>query len=185
MSVVNPEIIKMIQSHRLENMKMKKDVFGETYISDLRLDSAGIVAQQSGAHFESIVLDILKYCNKDNRYHISARPKFKCHFELNRESDYGIMCGPDWKTSIHIECKQLGNVESHFDKLSHCFMNVVLGCYGKYFWLVYDYNREIGNKFKIEKLIIRSAELKKQVAKKGITFETILVDDLPSYLEQI
>jgi hypothetical protein len=185
MSVVNSEIIKMIQSHRLENMKVKNNVFGETYISDLRPDSAGMVAQQSGAHFESIVLDILNYCNKNNRYHISARPKFKCHFELNRESDYGIMYGPDWKTSIHIECKQLGNVESHFDKLSHCFMNVISGCYGKHFWLVYDYNREMGNLNKIEKLIVRAKKLKEQVALQGITFETILVDNLPEYLMRI
>ena len=181
MSAVNPEIVKMIEPDRISDMSSHIDVYGEAFISDLR-PSAGGSAQKSGALFEGVVYDIMSKCNINTKYQITKKPKFECHYGLNREGDFEIQSS---ERQIHIECKQLGNVESHFDKLSHCFMNVVSGCYGNHFWLVYDYNREIGNKSKIETLVSRAEDLKRQVALQGITFETILVDDLPSYLNKI
>ena len=59
---------------------------------------------------------------------------------------------------IYIECKQLGDLQSHFDKLCFNLLNFMYGCYCSEFWLVYDYNRELVNrkqchKDKIESLI--------------------------------
>ena len=181
MSAVNSEIVKMISLERKSEMSSHIDIYGKPYISDLR-PSAGGSAQKSGALFEGVTYDVMSECNINTKYQITKKPKFKCHYGLPREGDFEIHCP---ERQIHIECKQLGNVESHFDKLSHCFMNVVSGCYGKHFWLVYDYNREIGNIFKIQTLVNRAEELKQQVALQGITFETILIDDLPLYLSKI
>ena len=179
MSLVSPDIIKMINPRTLEKLKPITTVFQETVFSDLR--SAGDCAQESGAHFESITYDILSSCNT-GRYYITKEPRFNCHFDLPRKGDFQLS---NASRNIHIECKQLGNAESHFDKLSHCLLNLIARCYGNEFWLVYDYNREIGNKNKIHKLITRCQEVKKQVALQGITFECILIDDLPSHLQKI
>ena len=174
------DIIKMISPSTIRESDIGMNLDGELYIRDLR--SAGDVAQQSGARFESITLDILKYCN-NGRYNITKRPYYENHWKLdNREGDFLISSG---KREIHIECKQLGNAESHYDKLSHCLMNLIMGCYGKEYWLVYDYNREMKNKIKIQKLITRCQEVKGQVAIQGTTFECVHIDDLPNHLEQV
>jgi len=173
------DIIKMISPSTIGDSDIGMNLFGQQYIRDLR--SAGENAQQSGARFESITFDILKYCN-NGRYRITREPYFNCHFDLNRKGDFQIVSA---KRTIHIECKQLGNAESHFDKLSHCLLNLIAGCYGNEFWLVYDYNREMGNKNKIHKLITRCKKIKEQVALQGITFECIHIDDLPKQLGQV
>jgi len=181
MSVVNPEIVEMISLATKSEMSSHFDVYGNPFISDLR-PSAGGSAQKSGALFEAVTCDVMNKCNINKKYEITKKPKFKCHFGLPREGDFQIQSS---ERQIHIECKQLGDAQSHFDKLSHCLMNVVSSCYGNHFWLVYDYNREIGNKSKIEALVSRTEKLKQQVALQGITFETILIDDLPLYLNKI
>ena len=178
---VSPELIKMLNPDKLGNIVFHNTLFNDEKIcTDLRC--AGDVAHESGARFESMTLDVLKYCNNPVRYSIHKRPKFYCHFGLSRQGDFLIT---NDKRYIHIECKQLGDVDSHFDKLSHCLLNVENGCYGKEFWLVYSYDRVKGNKNKIRHLKRRCIEIKKQVAIQGITFELILIDELPQYLAKV
>ena len=163
-----------------EQVIVNRDLFGNNFISDLR-HSAGGSAAKSGKLFENVVYSIL---TEHPAYQIGKKPKFNWHFGLNREGDFEIIMS---NRKIHLECKQLGNVESHFDKLSHCLLNVISGCYGKEFWLVYDYNGQLSGaaKHKIELLISRCKEIKKQVALQGITFELILIDDLPAIMKTL
>jgi hypothetical protein len=53
---------------------------------------------------------------------------------------------------------------------------------GNYVWLVYDYNRDIGNKTKIEALVNRCKELKNQLQSQNIIFELIDIYDIYKYL---
>ena len=175
------DIIKMINSSIMNSNNIGTDLYGDKFIKDLR--SAGDVAQESGARFESITFDILNFCNKNGRYHITKKPYYKNHWGLdNREGDFLISSA---KREIHVECKQLGNAESHYDKLSHCILNLITGCYGKEYWLIYDYNREMKNKTKIQKLIDRCQAVKEQVSTQGIIFECVHIDDLPKHLDQV
>ena len=159
-----------------KDLDIQNNLFGEQFITDLR-PVAGKSAAKSGQMFEEIVYSKIV----GNGRIINKQPKFKCHFGLDRRGDFEIVM-PDRK--IHVECKQLGNVESHFDKLSHVFMNLVSGCYGDEMWLVYDYNGQISPRGKkhIFALIERCEKLKKQVALQGITFELVLIDDLSEKL---
>ena len=161
-----------------KELDVKNDLFGGQFITNLT-PSAGKSAAKSGKLFEDITYSKLI---GDGRI-IKKRPKFKCHFGLDRKGDFEIVAAD---RTVHVECKQLGNVESHFDKLSHVFMNLVSGCYCKEMWLVYDYNGDVSSSGhrKIESLIKRSAELKKQVALQGITFELVLIDDLAEKMKE-
>ena len=173
-------ILKMIRTSTMDSNNVGIDLYGKEFIKDTRC--AGDVAQESGARFESITLDILNYCNK-KKYNITKRSIYTNHYKIgNRQGDFHISSG---ERKIHIECKQLGNVESHFDKVSHCLMNLIMGCYGKEYWLIYDYNREMKNKTKIQKLIDRCQAVKEQVSTQGIIFECVHIDDLPTHLEQV
>ena len=160
-------------------LDVRNDLFGDQFVSDLR-PVAGKSAVKSGRAFEDIVESILYGKSRI----VTKRPKFKCHFGLPREGDFEIVSDKD--RIIHIECKQLGNVESHFDKLSHVMLNLVAGCYGKEMWLVYDYNANVGPRGHrhIEALVKRCVELKKQVALQGITFELVLIDDLEEKMKE-
>jgi len=131
------------------------------------------MAQQSGALFENQVLDKLS----NYKIEIVSQPDFYCHFDLPRKGDFLIFKGDK---KIHVECKQLGNVQSHFDKLSHCLFNLCNGCYGKDFWLIYDYAKDSGRSAlkKINHLITTCEKIKKQVLVQGINFELIHLDDL-------
>jgi hypothetical protein len=159
-------------------LDVRNDLFGDQFVSDLR-PVAGKSAAKSGRAFEDIVESILYGKSRI----ITKRPKFKCHFGLPREGDFEIVSA---ERQIHIECKQLGNIESHFDKLSHVMLNLVAGCYGKEMWLVYDYNANVGPRGHrhIEALVKRCVELKKQVALQGITFELVLIDDLEEKMKE-
>ena len=173
------DIIKMIHPSLIKNDNIGLDVFGNRIVRDLR--SAGDNAQESGARFENQTIDVINFCNKGT-FQLQRTPKHRCHFGLKRKGDFEIVSA---KRCIHIECKQLGDVQSHLDKISHCHMNVINGCYGNEFWLIYDFNREKQNRTKINAMINESQRIKKQVALQGITFESILIDDLPKYLNQI
>ena len=161
-------------------LDVRLDLFGDEYVSDLR-PVAGGSAAKSGRLFENIVVEILRGEGR----HITKRPKFQCHFGLSRQGDFEIKSTTNDRI-VHVECKQLGDAESHFDKLSHVMLNLVYGCYGEEMWLVYDYNGDVGPSGyrKIELLIKRSVELKKQVALQGITFELVLIDNLVERMKE-
>lgn len=165
-----------------------RNLWGETVVTDLR-PSAGKSAQKSGKTFEDVVEYIVLskksiFENLGKKLTLTKNPKFKCHFGLNRQGDFRLNVN---EYDIHIEAKQLGNVESHFDKLSHCLLNAIQGCYGNHFWLIYDYNKNCTKsaKTKINSLYNRCEEVKKQLALQGITFELIHIDDLNGYLTKL
>ena len=169
----------------LNKVEVKTDLWGNQFVTDLR-PCAGKSAADSGYLFERVVLSQLKrHPSHLHLYGVNSKPKYKCHFGLdNREGDFALNTSD---RKIHIECKQLGDCGSHFDKLSHVFMNLISGCYGKHFWLVYDYNSGIepSGKKKIDHLIKRSEDIKKQVALQGITFELVLIDNLKEMLNSL
>ena len=157
-----------------DKVRVQNTLWGEDIVMDWR-PHAGESAAESGKLFENITHDILK--SNPNIRGITKKPKFKCHFGLPREGDFELL----YKDNIvHVECKQLGNAESHFDKLSHVLMNLIQGCYGKHFWLLYDYNKEAPRATwkKIAKLEKRCQNIKEQVALQGITFEYLTLDRL-------
>ena len=158
------------------NLDIRNDLFGEQFVQDLR-PCAGRSATKSGKALE----DLTEHKIRDNSIEYNSKPPYKCHFGLDRIGDFEIVV-PDRR--IHIECKQLGDAESHFDKLSHCLMNLICGCYGKDFWLVYDYNASLSRsgKVKIKSLVNRCKQIKTQVALQGITFELVLMDNLTEML---
>ena len=158
------------------NLDDRNDLFGNQFVVDLR-PVAGRAANLSGKALE----DLTEHKIRENNIEYTPKPTFHCHFGLSREGDFEIVV-PNRK--IHIECKQLGNAESHFDKLSHCLFNLISGCYGKDFWLVYDYNANLtkGGKVKIKSLVNRCKEIQTQVALQGITFELVLIDNLTEML---
>jgi hypothetical protein len=155
------------------------NLYGDKYIKDLR--SAGEVAQEAGKRFENITKAILIEENV-GRYNIIPQPPYICHYGLKRKLDFGLESEEKF---IFVECKQLGDVQSHLDKISRHYLDVIQGCYGKYFWIVYDFNREKQNRTKIDKFILESKRIKEHVALQGITFECILIDELPNYLKGI
>lgn len=155
-------------------VKTQTDIFGNEFIADYR-PIAGESAAKSGKLFENITEEILK--NNSDIRGISKRPTFYCHFGLPRVGDFECI---HKDKVVSVECKQLGDAESHFDKLSHVFMNLVSGCYGKNFWLVYDYNLNAkpNTLKKIDVLEKRCQEIKEQVALQGITFEYLTLGRL-------
>ncbi len=144
-------------------MKIVNTLFDGEMIVDRR--SAGMMAQKAGALFE----DQVRFELEDYNIDITPQPHFHCHFGLPRRGDFLINTGDK---EIHIECKQLGNVQSHYDKLSHCLYNLHTGCYGKNFWLIYDYAKDgtYGALKKIHKLVERCKEIKQQVSVQCINF---------------
>ena len=184
--LVSKEIVEIIKDEfELETFSSLFD--NEPHCHDLRDNSAGKNAQKSGERFENIFECVLKYMRANDNCAIEWRknPKYNCHFGLPRVGDFLLYSN---NRQVHIECKQLGNSESHFDKLSHCFLNVINGnIEQKEFWLVYDFNRggTEGTYNKISHLVNRCKEIKKQVALQGITFELILIDDLPEHVRNI
>ena len=161
-------------------MRTATTIFGEELVIDRR--SAGASAQKNGALFENYTFNELSNYN----IAIEKRPKFYCHYGLPRNGDFLVLTNDNnGDVKIHIECKQLGDVQSHFDKLSHCFMNLISGCYGYHFWLVYDFAKDSGNGpyKKMAKLKVEAARIKKLVALQGINFELIHIEDLPEVMK--
>lgn len=152
--------------------EVKNDLWGNKVILDYR-PVAGGSACKSGKLFEDVVANTFHKAELT----FDKKPKFKCIYDLPRQGDFLVNIN---ENVIHIECKQLGNAESHFDKLSHCFLNMLHGCYGKNFWLVYDYNRQ-GKKNTIKKIdcLRKTAEtFKKQARLAGISFELVDIKEL-------
>ena len=52
------------------------------------------------SYFENVVYRVL---TEHTAYQIGKKPKFNCHFGLNREGDFEIIMS---NRKIHLECKQ-------------------------------------------------------------------------------
>ena len=169
---------KLINKYR-DQVEVVNTLWGDDYIPDYR-PVAGKSAAYSGQLFEDMTFDVLK--SNKNILGITKKPKFKCHYGISREGDYEVLYKDlyDKELVVHIECKQLGDCESHFDKVSHVLYNLENDCYGKNFWLVYDYNRSgsLTTLNKIRCLEERCAQVKAKVAAAGIVFEYLTLDRL-------
>ena len=156
----------------LLNYEVKNDLWGNDVVLDHR-PVAGGSASKSGKLFEDIVARKFHQSNLI----FEKSPSFKCHFGMRRKGDFLININDN---VIHVECKQLGNAESHFDKISHCFLNMLQGCYGSHFWLIYDYNRDgkPNTLRKIKHLREESDRIQKQSRLSGISFELVDINDL-------
>lgn len=152
--------------------EVKNDLWGNDVVTDYR-PTAGGSASKSGRQFEEVVA---------RRFHKSGlmfekSPNFRCVYGLDRKGDFLININ---ENIIHVECKQLGNAESHFDKVSHCILNMLQNCYGKHFWLVYDYNRQgkPNTLKKIKHLKDTCEKIEIQARLSGISFELVDINDL-------
>ena len=186
------DILDYLSEETKSKLDTKFDMFGNTVVKDFRPNSCQMNAIESGQLFEDVTEDVLRGVNDryDLNIGIQKKPKFKCHYGLDRKGDFAFTVPTqnalEILRKIHIECKQLGNAESHFDKLDHCLMNLINRKYGDFFWLVYDYDREgkPNTLRKINLLVERCRQIKEQVAIQGISFELVLIDDLPEMVKR-
>ena len=189
---MNQDILEYLSEETKSKLDTKFDMFGNTVVKDFRPNSCQMNAIESGQLFEDVTEDVLRGVNDryDLNIGIQKKPKFKCHYGLDRKGDFAFTVPTqnalEILRKIHIECKQLGNAESHFDKLDHCLMNLINRKYGDFFWLVYDYDREgkPNTLRKINLLVERCRQIKEQVAIQGISFELVLIDDLPEMVKR-
>ena len=189
---MNQDILDYLSEETKSKLDTKFDMFGGTVVKDFRPNSCQMNAIESGQLFEDVTEDVLRSVNDryDLNIGIQKKPKFKCHYGLDRKGDFAFTVPTqnalEILRKIHIECKQLGNAESHFDKLDHCLMNLINRKYGDFFWLVYDYDREgkPNTLRKINLLVERCRQIKEQVAIQGISFELVLIDDLPEMVKR-
>ena len=189
---MNQDILEYLSEETKSKLDTKFDMFGNTVVKDFRPNSCQMNAIESGQLFEDVTEDVLRGVNDryDLNIGIQKKPKFKCHYGLDRKGDFAFTVPTQNALKIlrkiHIECKQLGNAESHFDKLDHCLMNLINRKYGDFFWLVYDYDREgkPNTLRKINLLVERCRQIKEQVAIQGISFELVLIDDLPEMVKR-
>ena len=189
---MNQDILDYLSEETKSKLDTKFDMFGNTVVKDFRPNSCQMNAIESGQLFEDVTEDVLRGVNDryDLNIGIQKKPKFKCHYGLDRKGDFAFTVPTqnalEILRKIHIECKQLGNAESHFDKLDHCLMNLINRKYGDFFWLVYDYDREgkPNTLRKINLLVERCRQIKEQVAIQGISFELVLIDDLPEMVKR-
>ena len=189
---MNQDILDYLSEETKSKLDTKFDMFGNTVVKDFRPNSCQMNAIESGQLFEDVTEDVLRGVNDryDLNIGIQKKPKFKCHYGLDRKGDFAFTVPTqnalEILRKIHIECKQLGNAESHFDKLDHCWMNLINRKYGDFFWLVYDYDREgkPNTLRKINLLVERCRQIKEQVAIQGISFELVLIDDLPEMVKR-
>ena len=189
---MNQDILEYLSEETKSKLDTKFDMFGNTVVKDFRPNSCQMNAIESGQLFEDVTEDVLRGVNDryDLNIGIQKKPKFKCHYGLDRKGDFAFTVPTqnalEILRKIHIECKQLGNAESHFDKLDHCLMNLINRKYGDFFWLVYDYDREgkPNTLRKINLLVESCRQIKEQVAIQGISFELVLIDDLPEMVKR-
>ena len=176
-----------------KDLKVVSTLWGEEIIS-LRDDRiAGQVAKEEGDKFENYVEELLIE-NLVDSYGVINQPLYTNYygmsglrkdFKLIPKSDLFCEIKDDLK-SYMIEAKQLGLVSNNVQKLDYEWNNLRAGCYGKEFWIVYDFYR--GNKnaqrwfSHIDANVI--PDLKKEVAEKGINFRWIDINDFIKCLKE-
>lgn len=166
----------------MSDCKEAWNLFSEQWeFADARISSCGGNATKNGKILERIT----EYNVQLAGVHTKQQPKHTDWFgNDNRRGDLQLYLSTG--TSIHVECKQLGDVGSHFDKLSHYYLNLMNGCFGSHSWLVYDYDREccLTSKVKISKLIQKAEEVSSNMRPQGIHHELVLIDDLNEMLKK-
>ena len=143
---------------------------------------AGGVAHHAGNEFEKYIETILEE-NLPNTYDLEKQPTYVNHYGLGgKRKDYklipksNLLFSNENNVNLNtymIEAKQLGDC-TIVQKLDYEWNNLRAGCYGNNFWLVYDYERYNKSAIKwVGAITEYCLKMKKEVAKKGITFEWI------------
>jgi hypothetical protein len=148
--------------------------------------SAGKKAQESGAILENIVFKVL------NRFKFEYESYFDMTIfkQFPYEDLYKNKSLIDFlveivekKTNktilIMIEVKQLGGVQSHFQKLEWFFNHAERFCLGKYPLMIYDYNKKVKSACKkINSLNFRIENVKKTCKINNINVEIIYLNNI-------
>tara|TARA_B100001093_G_C26472448_1_gene861233 strand:- start:43 stop:609 length:567 start_codon:yes stop_codon:yes gene_type:complete len=166
----------------LDELEWNYDLFGNPVVTSFRgKKSAGRSAAETGALFESAVSEVIHNAGLP----FEKKPKYTdyCNME-EREGDFKVFCKNG--AYIWIEAKQLGNCESHTQKLAYIWLNSFEGAYGSHFILVYDYDISSKNSQK------HLSKLQRYVDEKwiphnraaGRTVDFVYIGDLEEYLEK-
>ena len=132
-----------------KNVKVVSTIYGEEIISMRDKKVAGHVAIEEGNKFEDYVEELLLE-NLTSSYGIINQPLYtnwfgmpKLHkdFKLIPKSNF-LKGNEDSRKTYMLEAKQLGLVVNNIQKIEYEWANLRHGCYGKDFWLIYDFYRD-------------------------------------------
>lgn len=154
-----------------------------SFLSDL---CAGKKAQESGAALENVVFNVLNHFKfvHESVYDItiSDQPTYEDLYDNLSKLDFKINI-VEKKTGkiieILIEVKQLGGVQSHFQKLEWFFKHAERDHLGKYPIMIYDYNKKIKSACKkINSLNFRIKDVKKTCKINNINIDVIYLHNV-------
>ena len=144
---------------QMSNVTMNVET-GKIQVIDSRPKHAGKSAQESGKLFEDVMADVFNYC----KISYERQVPYIDHYGQDKKIDFKLrlpkqIMVPQLR-NVMVECKQLGDCQSHIEKIDHCLMNFYNGSYGNHFWLVVDYNQEnTAARRKVELIEHRLAEI--------------------------
>ena len=150
------------------NVELHRDLYGKEYHQQTG-GLAGEVAAKRGLDFEKLVAEV---SNGKVKTHQTAKGNITFTSPIftnwtgsdNREGDLILSHN---SIDYHVECKNLGGVESHLQKLSEIYCNLLFKSYNLPFILVYTYNSNIS----LTKISQVEGYLKKIREVGGLVFE--------------
>ena len=109
--------LKFISEKTREQLDIKRSLFQEEYVNDFR-PSAGASAVKSGALFEQVVQEKIQGLMGNKSFKLFSQPSFTDYMDMDRRADFMLLTKEHKSDQpLYIECKQLGNCESHIDKV--------------------------------------------------------------------
>jgi len=176
-----------------KNVKTISTIYGEQTISFRDKKVAGHVAIEEGNKFEDYVGEILLE-NLTPSYGIIKQPKYtnwfgksdlSKDFKLTPKSNFLNGNGDNRKTYV-LEAKQLGIVGNNIQKIEYEWANLRHGCYGKDFWLIYDFYRDDPNAQRWLSLFMENGLplLLEEMNEKGINLKWIDINDFVKCLTE-
>ena len=194
---LRPQQMNNIIQFNLNNYLSNTETLFSDKINHLFEKSAGKTAQESGAQLENVVYKCLhdfKFKHEKSYYmKISEQPSYEDLYNGKSKLDFRVdifnqpYYVPNWHISkgkvkqinIMIEVKQLGGVQSHFQKLEWFFKHSEKGCLYNFPLLIYDYNTTIkAASKKIDSLNYRIEDVKKTCKKNNINVEAVYLHDI-------
>lgn len=187
---------KIIQFN-LNNYVSNNETLFSNEINHLFEKSAGKTAQESGAQLENVVYKCLHdFKFKHEKLYsmkISEQPSYEDLYNGKSKLDFRVdifnqpYYVPYWhnpkskvkQIKIMIEVKQLGGVQSHFQKLEWFFTHAQKGCFYDNPLLIYDYNNTIKSATKkINSLDHRIKDIKKNCEKNNININAVYLHNI-------
>ena len=176
--------LKFISENTREQLDIKRSLFQEEYVNDFR-PSAGASAVKSGALFEQVVQEKIQGLMGNKSFKLFSQPSFTDYMDMDRRADFMLLTKEHKSDQpLYIECKQLGNCESHIDKVVVWFNQIFFSTKLTKLWIIYDYNGETSGfgYRKIQKIKQFANMIQSIVQQQGKVFEFIYIEDLPQYL---